>query len=392
VKKKLPVLESSLDLKTLKKTQAARVVKAKVETRVSKQAAKQDALPVVVGIGASAGGLEAFSRLLAALPADTGMAFVLVQHLDPNHESVLRELLSRTTSLPVLEIKDGTIVKANNVYVIPPNTNLAIGAGVLRLSSRTAGRGQHRPIDDFLNSLAGDRGHRAIGVILSGTASDGTLGLEAVKSEGGITFAQDEASAKFDSMPHSAVAAGVVDFVLPPEGIAAELVRLSHKSYLLETVNELGTVEVIAKSKKASSVKPAALKPEDDGFKRILQLLHHARGVDFSLYRSTTIRRRIDRRMLLDNIASLAIYAKRLSSHPQELEVLYQDLLIGVTRFFRDPQAFEFLQHKVFPTKTCESGSAVARLDRRRTRWRWRTSSLWARKKSMFRSGFLPRI
>ncbi len=357
MKQKLPVLESSLDLKVLKKTKVARVVKPKalkpkVVARASEQPEKTDALPVVVGIGASAGGLEAFSRLLAALPNDTGMAFVLVQHLDPNHESVLTELLSRTTSLPVLEIKDGLSVKANSVYVIPPNTDLAIGNGVLQLSSRTAGRGQHRPIDDFLSSLAQDRGHRAIGVILSGTASDGTLGLEAIKGEGGITFAQDEASAKFDSMPHSAVAAGVVDFVLPPEGIAAELVRLSHKSYLLETVNELGTGEVVPKSKKAadsSAKSEAASRPEDDGFGRILQLLHHARGVDFSLYRSTTIRRRIDRRMLLDNIASLAIYAKRLSAHPKELEALYQDLLIGVTRFFRDPQAFEFLQRKVFP-------------------------------------------
>ncbi len=350
MKQKLPVLESSLDSKALKGTKAARVVKPKVAARALKRPAKPDAIPVVVGIGASAGGLEAFSRLLAALPNDTGMAFVLVQHLDPNHESVLRDLLSRTTQLPVLEIKDGTSVKANSVYVIPPNTNLAISHGVLQLSSRTAGRGQHRPIDDFLISLAGDRAHRAIGVILSGTASDGTLGLEAIKGEGGITFAQDEASAKFDSMPHSAVAAGVVDFVLPPEGIAAELVRLSHKAYLLENVAEPRAVVKGKKLADSSAKSEAALTPEDESFRRILRLLHDARGVDFSLYRSTTIRRRIDRRLLLDNIASLAIYAKRLSTHPSELEVLYQDLLIGVTRFFRDPQAFEFLQRKVFPS------------------------------------------
>ena len=360
MKKKPPVLEASLDLKVLADTKAARVVKPKAVARVSKPARQDtvpqdtvphDTVPVVVGIGASAGGLEAFSRLLAALPSDTGMAFVLVQHLDPSHESVLTELLSRTTSLPVMEIKNGMGVKANNVYVIPSNTNLAINNGVLQLSSRTAGRGQHRPIDDFLSSLAEDRKHRAIGVILSGTASDGTLGLEAIKGEGGITFAQDEASAKFDSMPHSAVAAGVVDFVLPPEGIAAELVRLSHKAYLLETIADIQS-EPGAKRKKVAdpSLKSeAALKPQDDGFRRILRLLHDARGVDFSLYRSTTIRRRIDRRMVLDNIASLSVYAKRLNTHPKELEVLYQDLLIGVTRFFRDPQAFEFLQSKVFP-------------------------------------------
>jgi two-component system, chemotaxis family, CheB/CheR fusion protein len=349
VKQKPPVLASALNLKVVKNTKAARVVKPKVVARVAKPA-KSDASSVVVGIGASAGGLEAFSRLLAALPNNTGMAFVLVQHLDPNHESVLTELLARTTSLPVLEIKDGTSVQANTVYVIPPNTNLAIAGGVLQLSSRTAGRGQHRPIDDFLSSLAQDRGHRAIGVVLSGTASDGTLGLEAIKGEGGISFAQDEASAKFDSMPHSAVAAGVVDFVLPPEGIAAELVRLSHKAYLIETEAELQTVPKRKKASGSSVESEAAVKPEDESFKRILRLLHDARGVDFSLYRSTTIRRRIDRRMLLDNIASLSIYAKRLSTHPQELEVLYQDLLIGVTRFFRDPQAFDFLQRKVFPS------------------------------------------
>ncbi len=321
--------------------------------RATARSAKDAALPVVVGIGASAGGLEAFSKLLAALPSDTGMAFVLVQHLDPNHESVLTELLARTTSLPVSQIEDSTRIEANHVYVIPPNTNLVIQRGSLRLSPRTVGRGQHRPIDDFLRSLAEDQGHRAIGVILSGTASDGTLGLEAIKSEGGITFAQDEATARFGSMPHSAISAGVVDFVLPPEKIAAELSRMAREPYLANPPEAANlpederppTLPAVTRSAKGT----AGLSAEEDGFRRILRLLHDARGVDFSLYRSTTIRRRIDRRMLLDSVPSLLDYSERLRTHPKELEVLYQDLLIGVTSFFRDPHAFEFLQRKVFP-------------------------------------------
>ena len=321
--------------------------------RAGARSVANDALPVVVGIGASAGGLEAFSRLLTALPADTGMAFVLVQHLDPNHESVLSELLARTTSLQVSEIKDRQNLEPNRVYVIPPNTNLAVQRGILRLSPRTAGRGFHRPIHDFLRSLAEDRGHRAIGVILSGTASDGTLGLEAIKAEGGITFAQDEATARFDSMPHSAVAAGVVDFVLPPEGIAAELARMANEPYLtnppeIERSQLPTTRNASAKPITGPSPK-AAGNTDEDGFRRILQLLHDVRGVDFSLYRSTTIRRRIDRRMLLDNVPSPLRYSERLRAHPKELEALYQDLLIGVTSFFRDPQTFEFLQREVFP-------------------------------------------
>lgn len=169
----------------------------------------------IVGVGASAGGLEAFTQMLHALPVDTGMAFVLVQHLAPTHASMLTEILSRATSMPVTEVKDRMPVQPNHVYVIPPGTNMVISQGVLQLSPRTEIRGQHRPIDPFFRSLAEDQGHKAIGVILSGTAADGTLGLEAIKAEGGITFAQDD-TAQHDSMPRRAVAAGCVDFVLPP--------------------------------------------------------------------------------------------------------------------------------------------------------------------------------
>lgn len=185
---------------------------------------------MVVGIGASAGGLEAFTQLLQHLPTDTGMAFVLVQHLDPARDSALSEILSRVTSLSVREVAGNQPVEPNHIYVIPPNANLSMEGGVLKLGPRQRA-GPHRSIDSFFESLAQDQRERAIGVILSGTATDGTLGLEAIKAEGGITFAQDE-SAKYDSMPRSAVAAGCVDFVLKPEDIAHELARIARHPFV----------------------------------------------------------------------------------------------------------------------------------------------------------------
>jgi two-component system CheB/CheR fusion protein len=187
----------------------------------------------VVGVGASAGGLEAFTQLLQRLPADTGMAFVLVQHLHPEYESALTEILSRATSMPVTEAVDNMPVEPDHVYVIPPNVYLAVLHGVLHLLPRVAITGQNLPIDHFLRSLAEDQGSKAIGVILSGTASDGVLGLKAIKGEGGITFAQDEKSAKYNGMPHSAITAGCVDFILPPDKIAAELARIARHPFLM---------------------------------------------------------------------------------------------------------------------------------------------------------------
>ncbi len=190
------------------------------------------ALFSIVGVGASAGGLEAFTQLLKALPSRTGMAYVLVQHLDPTHESALTEILAKTTEMPVSQVTDATPVEPNHVYVIPPNVDMIISQGILRLTARTETRGRHMPIDRFLRSLAEDQRSNAIGVILSGTASDGTLGLAAIKAEGGITFAQDEKSAKYDGMPQSALAAGCVDLVLPPDGIAEELARICEHPYV----------------------------------------------------------------------------------------------------------------------------------------------------------------
>jgi two-component system CheB/CheR fusion protein len=179
----------------------------------------------IVGVGASAGGLEAFTELLSHLPHDTGMAFVLIQHLDPGHESHLAELLSRESKMPVTEVKGETRAAANHVYVIPPQRNLIVSGGVLHPSTRPDS-GRNMPIDAFLNALAADRGSQSIGVILSGTASDGTLGLKAIKAAGGLTFAQDMATAKYDGMPRSAIAAGVVDFILAPDEIARQLTAM----------------------------------------------------------------------------------------------------------------------------------------------------------------------
>src|SRR5256884_4430571 len=186
----------------------------------------------IVGVGASAGGLEAFTQLLKALGPGTGMAYVLVQHLDPSHESALTELLAKATEMLVTQVTDATPVEPNHVYVIPPNVDMVISQGILRLTPRTETRGYHMPIDRFLRSLAEDQRSNAIGVILSGTASDGTLGLAAIKGEGGITFAQDAKSAKYDDMPRSAIAAGCVDFVLPSDGIAEELARICEHPYV----------------------------------------------------------------------------------------------------------------------------------------------------------------
>ncbi|MGH7453181.1 MAG: chemotaxis protein CheB, partial [bacterium] len=288
----------------------------------------------IVGIGASTGGLEAFTQLLEHLLADTGMAYVLVQHLAPKHESMLTELLSRATSMPVNEVIDGTTVEPNHVYVIPPNTDMAILQGVLRLLPRLEGHGQqHMPIDHFLRSLAEDQKSRAIGVILSGTASDGALGLKAIKAESGITFAQDEATAKYHGMPRSAIAAGYVDFILPPAAIAQELARTGRHPYV-------------------NRFKPEGLgelSEDESNFNKILALVRSATGVDFTYYKPTTIKRRIARRMVLHRIDDLKNYIKYLQTDTKEVAALYNDILINVTGFFRDQETFQFLLEKVFP-------------------------------------------
>jgi two-component system CheB/CheR fusion protein len=287
----------------------------------------------VVGIGASAGGLEAFKGLVGALPADTGMAFLLVQHLDPHHESQLAEILGRTTSMPVVEATPGLAVQPNQVYVIPPNTNMTLAQGLLQLTPRADSVAPHLPIDHLFRSLAEEQHGRAIGIVLSGSGSDGTLGLSEIKAMGGITFAQDEKSSGHSGMPRSALESGCVDFVLPVAEIAASLGEIGGHPYL-----------------NAASLARKLGEPESESsFRRILGSVRALKGVDFTHYRDTTIRRRILRRMALHREESLRDYAQRLESDRDEVEALYHDLLINVTSFFRDPKVFETLKEKVYP-------------------------------------------
>ena len=286
----------------------------------------------IVGIGASAGGLDAFAELLSEVPVNTPLALVLVQHLDPTHESALVTLLARTTRMPVVEVKHGTRVEPARVYVIPPNASMTIASGVLNLALRE--RGSHTmAIDHFLRSLAEDCGGRAIGVILSGTASDGVLGLTAIKGVGGLTFAQDPDSAKYDGMPRSAIACGAVDIVLPAAAIGRELARLATHPYI----------------RQSAPPAPAEASVDGQAFAGIFRILQRETGVDFTDYRQTTVRRRIARRMIVHKLDTVEAYHRHLKEHPAEAPALRSDLLISVTSFFRDADAFRVLQRKVFP-------------------------------------------
>jgi two-component system CheB/CheR fusion protein len=292
----------------------------------------------VVGIGASAGGLEAFTQLLSHLPIDTGMAFVLVQHLAPSQKSLLTEILTRTTQMPVTEVQDGMRVEPNQVYVIPPNTVMTIAQGVLHLTPREETHKTTKTVDAFLNSLAEERGDKSIAVVLSGGDDDGTRGLEAIKVAGGITFAQSEDSAQVNSMPKTAIATGQVDFVLPPEAIATELTNISRHPY------------VAASSTPTSPLPKEIASRGKDSLSTIFDLLRTTFGVDFTHYKHTTLQRRILRRMALHQLEQLEDYVRYLQENSAEVQALYQEILIGVTSFFRDAGAFEILKREVFPT------------------------------------------
>ncbi|MBA3773701.1 MAG: response regulator [Ramlibacter sp.] len=292
----------------------------------------------IVGVGASAGGLEAFTQLLKALPEHTGMAFVLIQHLGPTYESRLADLLGKTTRMPVLEAAQGLAVQPDHVYVIVPNTTLTLAAeGMLHVEPRGEGRGPHLPVDHFFKSLAEHRQSGAIGVVLSGTGSDGTLGIEQIKACGGFTFAQDDASAKQAGMPQSAFLSGCIDRVLPPDRIAHELARIGRHPYMEPTPGN------------DPAGAPAAGDGDESSFKAVLALLRVSSGVDFSAYRDTTIKRRIVRRLMLHGGPNLAHYIDRLRGDRAELDALYNDLLINVTSFFREAEVFEQLKRRVFP-------------------------------------------
>jgi two-component system, chemotaxis family, CheB/CheR fusion protein len=286
----------------------------------------------IVGIGASAGGLAAFNELLAAIPADSGMAFVIVQHLDPTHTSMLAEAIARTTAMNVVTAASGTKVEPNHVYVIPPNADIALEGNSLQLVPREQSRKPHLAIDFFFRSLAAQRGAQAIGVVLSGSGSDGTEGLRAIKAEGGFTFAQAPKTAKFGDMPQSAIKAGVVDTGMPIPALARELVRLSRHPYVRQ-----------------SRPPPAPSEKDQGSFEKVLALVRGKTGVDFSEYKRATIERRTARRMALRQEQDLEGYLRLLQTDDAEASALCEDVLIHVTSFFRDPAVFEAVAKEFLP-------------------------------------------
>jgi two-component system CheB/CheR fusion protein len=286
---------------------------------------------VVVGIGASAGGLEALSELIRYVPIDH-LAYIVVQHLAPHHESILTQLLARDSRLEILTATDGMVLEANRVYVIPPNADLAVLQGVLRVFTPPTVHGPRMPIDYLFRSLADDRGGSVIGIILSGTGTDGTFGLKAIKDSGGITFAQDPSTAKYDGMPRSALQSGAADYCLPPKEIGEELGRIARQLHLRPAPHE------------------AIPSPHvQDQLGKLFILIRSEFGNDLTNYKPSTIDRRIERRMTLHKIGRIEDYVRYVQSSRDELHALYKDMLITVTSFFRDPEAFEALKSQVFP-------------------------------------------
>ena len=290
----------------------------------------------IVGIGASAGGFESISALLRSLPADTGMSFVVLLHLGSRMPSALAQLLVKTTSMPVAEIADGTPVEPNHVHVLPPGYDVVLANRMLRLRRRPSSERIHMPIDHFFQSLAEQEHERAIGVVLSGTGSDGTLGLRAIKAENGLSFAEADATAKYFAMPQSAILAGCVDAVRSPEVLAKELAAISRHPYVRQPAGE---TEPILKGFPEGA----------DSLTKIFYLLRQHCSVNFADYKHSTLRRRIARRMVLRHLEKLEDYVTVLRKEPRELEQLFNDLLINVTSFFRDTAAFSVLQKKILP-------------------------------------------
>ena len=317
-----------------KKPAPARAAEAGVAPMPPAPVDNEAAFPIV-GIGASAGGLAAFQAFFSAMPSGSGsgsgsgMAFVLVQHLAPDHKSMLAELIGRFTKMRVIEVEDGMRVEPNCTYIIPPNHDMALLNGTLQLLKPAAPRGQRLPIDFFFRSLAQDRRALAIGIVLSGTGSDGTLGVRAIKGEGGMVMAQSSDSTEYDGMPRSAVATGLVDFVLPPSEMPTRLLAFASHAF---------------RAGKVAGSDPGLR--VDDALKKIFVLLRTQTGHDFSEYKPSTITRRIERRMAVNQIDKMADYVLYVRQNPAEGDALFRDLLIGVTDFFRDPDAFKALQEE----------------------------------------------
>lgn len=316
------------------KIKAPAKVKARRKLPAIKQAESHSKPFPIVAIGASAGGLEAVTELLKNLDADTGMAFIYVQHLSPDHKSLLTPLLQNVTSMKVQDVRDHILMAPDNVYVIPPDKEIQVTNGHIKLTPRPNVPKINLPIDLLFSSLADTHKQNVIGIILSGSASDGTQGMKSIKHEGGLTFAQD-GSAKFSSMPKSAIAAGVVDFILPPKQIALELVRISKHPYVRTNRLKSGSEDLIETS--------------DPALKVIFNYLYKHTQVDFSAYKMKTIKRRIMRRLLLYKMKGLTEYARLLGEKKEEVDILYQDLLINVTSFFRDTDTYKYLKTTLLP-------------------------------------------
>ncbi|KUM25081.1 hypothetical protein AU467_27285 [Mesorhizobium loti] len=295
----------------------------------SRDGAKQPALFPVIGIGASAGGIGALQKFFPGAPADSGFAYVVIQHLDAEHESVLASIIQRCTAIETRTAAEGMAVEPNNIYVVPPGASVTIEKQHFRVAKIAAMRARRTPIDDFFTSLAHEQAENAAGIILSGTGSDGTIGLRAIKELGGLTLAQE--SAEYDGMMRSAVQSGLVDMVLPAEEMAAKLVSYFRHSSRTESERDRHKRDVA------------------EQLSRIAALLRTRTGHDFSGYKDNTILRRIQRRMQVLQIDDPAAFYERLREEPQQVDLLFQDLLIGVTSFFRDPQAFDGLERLVIP-------------------------------------------
>ena len=324
-----------------KKTAAKRAVKPAVKKGVVAKAVvspspnekpdNKDISFPIIGMGASAGGLESFELFFRKMPPISSMAFVLIPHLDPGHASMLTEILQRNTPMPVVEALDQIKIEPDHVYVIPPNRDMSIFHGALQLSVPEAQRGQRMPIDLFLRSLGDDQGEKSICVILSGTGSDGTLGLRAIHGAGGVSFVQDPSTAKYDGMPGSAVKSGLATYVLPVEKMPEQLAAY-------------------VKSFFEKKIRPAPPAPAMTGaLNKILMRIRSVTGHDFSLYKRSTINRRIERRIAAHGIANINQYARYLQEHPGEVQLLFKELLINVTSFFRDAEAFDVLKKDIFP-------------------------------------------
>ncbi len=292
--------------------------------------------PIIVGIGASAGGQDAFARFFQHVPATNGLAFVLIQHLDPVHQTFLPETIATSTTMPVCQAEEAMELQPDHVYTIPRGSDLVLRQGRLHLFDRPVSRSLHLPIDTFFRSLAGERKEEAIAVVLSGAGSDGTLGIGAVKEEGGIVLVQEPATAAFDGMPRSAIATGLADLILPPEAMPERILAYARQAHAHGQAQEESSPPPIEAQSQAT-------------VPRILGLLAVQTGHDFSDYKPTTVRRRIERRMALNQIGNAESYYRYLQDNQAEGQMLFEDLLIGVTQFFRDPEAFAALQKLAIP-------------------------------------------